>query len=229
MLLGDIGMLINYARAILLYMVVLAVTRLMGKREISELQPFEFVISLMIANLATIPMSDANVPIVSGIVPIMGLLTMHILITIFNLKSTKFRDFFCGKPKVLIHHGIIDEKALEKERFTISELEEKMREKDIFDLSQIEYAVLETNGDVSILLKTGDQTVSKDDMQIQSEDKGMCYNLILDGKVIEENMKLLNKTDKWLKNKLKMDFDKILVATINEQGDLFYQIKEKYQ
>ena len=115
-------MLINFVRAIVLYLVVLLVTRLMGKREIGQLQPFEFVISLMIANLATIPMSNIGTPIFSGIVPILGLLTMHLIIALLNIKSVRFRRIICGKPTVLVDKGKIDEKALTKEIFNVSEL-----------------------------------------------------------------------------------------------------------
>lgn len=221
------NMIINYVRAIILYLVVLFVTRLMGKREIAELQPFEFVISLMIANLATIPMSDTQIPIINGIIPIMGLLTMHLLFSLFSLKSLKFRELVCGKPKILVHHGIVDEKALEKERFTIADMEEKLREKDIFDLQDVEYVIMETNGELSVILKPEKQNVTREDLQINADDKGIIYNLILDGKIIDNNLKLIGKNEIWLKNKIKENPKDILFATIDEQGNIFYQKKRK--
>ena len=134
-------MLVTYIRSIVLYVIVLIVTRLMGKREIGQLQPFEFVISIMIADLATIPMSEIGVPIFDGIIPIFSLLIMHLLITILNLKSLKLRSIVCGKPAMLVEKGKINEQVLEKEKFDLSELQERLREKDIFSLQDVDYVI----------------------------------------------------------------------------------------
>ena len=131
-------MLITFFRAIILYIVVLIVMRLMGKREIGQLQPFELAISIMIADLATIPMTETGIPIFNGIIPILGLLLMHLIISIVNMKSLKAREIICGKPSILIYRGKINEKALKKERFTINELQERLRGKDIVNLGDIE-------------------------------------------------------------------------------------------
>ena len=120
-------MLINFFRAIILYIIVLIVMRLMGKREIGQLQPFELVISIMIADLASTPMTDVGTPITNGIIPILGLLVMHLVISVINMKSIRGREIICGRPTILIYRGKIDEKALKKERFTINELEERIR------------------------------------------------------------------------------------------------------
>ena len=223
-------MLINFVRAVILYIVVLLVTRLMGKREIGQLQPFEFVISLMIANLATIPMSDIGTPIFSGIAPILGLLTMHLIIALLNIKSVRFRRIICGKPTILVDKGRIDEKALSKERFNVSELEERLREKDIFNLSDVEYVILETNGDISVLLKPEKMNPTIEDMSLNKEYEGLSYNLILDGVVMYSNLDLINKDFKWLRNqtkKFKLEPEDVLVATINAKGAFYCQAKEK--
>ena len=148
-------MLIIFFRAIILYIFVLIVMRLMGKREIGQLQPFELAISIMIADLATIPMSDIGVPIFNGLIPILGLLVIHLCITVLNLKSPKAREIICGKPTILIYKGKIDKKALEKERFTVAELQERLREKDIMNISDVEYAILETSGQITAVTKKG--------------------------------------------------------------------------
>ena len=119
-------MLSNFFRAIIIYIFVLLVMRLMGKREIGQLHPFELAISIMIADLASIPMSDVGTPILNGLIPILGLLVMHLLISVLNMKSLKFREVICGKPSILIYRGRIDEKILKKERFNINELEERV-------------------------------------------------------------------------------------------------------
>ncbi len=138
-------MLLIFLRAIILYTLVLLVMRCMGKREIGQLQPFELAISIMIADLAIIPMSELGTPIFYGVVPILALLVMHILISYINLKSIKFREFICGKPSILVYRGKIDEKVMKKENFTINELQERLRGNNIFDLGDVEYAILETS------------------------------------------------------------------------------------
>ena len=118
-------MLIIFIRSILLYIIVLIVMRLMGKREIGQLQPFELAISIMIADLASTPMADTGIPLTNGIIPILALLVMHLVISILNIKSIKARQILCGKPSILIYRGKINEKNLKKERFTVNELEER--------------------------------------------------------------------------------------------------------
>ena len=146
-------MLITFFRAIVLYILVLVVMRLMGKREIGQMQPFELAISIMIADLATLPMTETGVPISNGIIPILGLLVMHLTISMLNLKSTKAREIICGKPAILIFRGKVDEKVLKKERFTINELEERLRTNNIFNIGDVEYAVLETSWQVTLIPK----------------------------------------------------------------------------
>ena len=134
-------MLITFIRAIILYIIVLIVMRLMGKREIGQLQPFELAIAIMIADLASIPMTEIGIPISKGIIPILGLLVMHLLISFINLKSIKLRELICGKPAILIYRGKIDEKVLKKERFTINELQERLRGNNIVNIGDVEYAI----------------------------------------------------------------------------------------
>lgn len=138
-------MLLIFSRSIILYVFVLVIMRIMGKREISQLQPFEFVISMMIANLATIPMEEVGIPLIYGIVPILGLLIAHIILSIANLKSLKFRAIICGVPRIMIHRGKIVEEALRKESMSLNELEERLRSYGITNIGDVEYAILETN------------------------------------------------------------------------------------
>ena len=147
-------MLATFFRSIIIYVIVLVVMRLMGKREIGQMQPFELAISIMIADLATIPMADIGIPISNGIIPILGLLVMHLIISVINLKSSKIRELICGKPTILIYRGKIDEEKMKKERLTLNELEEKLRSNNVMNLGDVEYAVLETSGDISVISKT---------------------------------------------------------------------------
>ena len=223
-------MLTTFFRSIFLYIIVLLVMRFMGKREIGQLQPFELAIAIMIADLASIPMSDIGIPISSGIIPIFGLLVMHLLISFTNLKSIKFRELVCGRPAILIYRGKIDEKVMKKERFTINELEERLRDNQIFDIGDVEYAILETSGQVNIITKPEKRNVTLEDMNLQAEYIGIPYDLIIDGKVMEENLRKLGKDEKWLQaqlNGFKTKPKDVLIMTINAKGNVFCQVKEK--
>ena len=223
-------MLVNLIRTIVLYLLVLLVMRLMGKREIGQLQPFELVISIMIADLASIPMSDVGVPIFNGIIPILGLLVMHLIISIINIKSIKARKVICGKPRILIYRGKIDEKALRKERFTINELEERLRGNNVVNLGDVEYAILETSGQVTVIQKPEKRTTIPEDFQIQPEYEGIPYDLVIDGKIMEKNLQALGKNYAWLKKqveKFKMKPEDALVVTIDGKGQIFCQEKNK--
>ena len=221
-------MLITFTRAIVLYLIVLIVMRLMGKRQIGELQPFELAISIMIADLASVPMTELGIPLTNGIIPILGLLVMDLLISWLNMKSINFRKIVCGKPSILIYRGKIDEKVLRKERFTINELQERLRGDDIFDLADVEYAILETNGEISVITKPEKNNVTLEDMKIQAEYTGIPYDLVVEGKVMHKNLKAIGKDKKWLDNELKKFKTKpenVLVATINGKGKIFCQEK----
>ena len=223
-------MLINFVRAIMVYILVLIVMRLMGKREIGQLQPFELAISIMIADLASIPMTDPGVPIFNGLVPILGLLAMHLLITVLNIKSVNLRKITCGKPTILVYRGKIDEEALKKERFTISELQERLRGKDIFNLGDVEFAILETNGEVSVITKPNKMNVTREDMNLDTDYEGLPYDLIVDGKIMYENLSKIGKDKRWLIKqieKFKCMPEEVLIATMDGKGNFFCQQKER--
>ncbi len=223
-------MLVTFFRAILLYTIVLIVMRLMGKREIGQLQPFELAISIMIADLASIPMTDTGVPISNGIIPILGLLVMHLLISVINLKSIKAREIICGKPRILIYRGRIDEKALKKERFTINELEERLRGNNVVNLGDVEYAILETSGNITVIQKPEKRNTIPEDFNIVPDYEGISYDLVVDGKIMDKNLKKLGKNYQWLKNqvaKFNIRPEEALVVTIDGKGQIFCQEKEK--
>ena len=223
-------MLVTFFRAILLYIIVLIVMRLMGKREIGQLQPFELAISIMIADLASIPMTDTGVPISNGIIPILGLLVMHLVISVVNLKCIKAREIICGKPRILIYRGRIDEKALKKERFTINELEERLRGNNVVNLGDVEYAILETSGNITVIQKPEKRNTIPEDFNIVPDYEGISYDLVVDGKIMDENLKKLGKNYQWLKKqveKFNIRPEEALVVTIDGKGQIFCQEKEK--
>ena len=223
-------MLITFFRSIFLYIIVLIVMRLMGKREIGQLQPFELAISIMIADLASIPMTDTGIPIFNGIIPILGLLIMHLFISILNLKSSKAREVICGRPSILIYRGKINEKALKKERFTINELEERLRGNSVVNLGDVEYAILETSGQVTVIQKPNKRNTIPQDFNIMPEYEGIPYDLVIDGKIMYDNLKTIGKNYNWLKNqveKFNIKPEEALVVTLDGKGQIFCQKKEK--
>lgn len=223
-------MLITFFRAIVLYIIVLIVMRLMGKREIGQLQPFELAISIMIADLASIPMTEIGIPISNGIIPILGLLVMHLLISLLNMKSIRFREVICGKPAILIYRGKIDEKALKKERFTINELEERLRGNNIFNLGDVEYAILETSGQVTVIPKPEKRNTTPEDFNLSPDYEGIPYDLVIDGIVMNENLKKIGKDYRWLVKqveKFKIKPEEALIVTLDGKGQIFCQAKKK--
>lgn len=223
-------MLITFIRTIFLYIIVLIVMRLMGKREIGQLQPFELVVSILIADLASIPMADSGIPITNGIIPILGLLVMHLLISLINIKSMKAREILCGKPSILIYRGRIDEKILKKERFTLNELQERLRGNNIVNIGDVEYAILETSGQLTVIPKPNKRNTTPQDFNIMPEYEGITYDLVIDGKVMYDNLKKVGKDYNWLKKQVKkfnINPEEALIVTVDANNNIFCQEKEK--
>lgn len=219
----------TFIRVSILYILVLIIMRVMGKREIGQMQPFELVIAIMIADLASIPMSDVGIPITNGIVPILALLLFQLIISIINVKSVKLREIICGKPSILIYRGKIDEKELRKEKITINELEERLRQNDIFAIGDVEYAILETNGQLSVIQKPEKRNTIPEDFNIVPEYEGIPYDLVLDGKIMHDNLRKIGKNYTWLKKeteKFNMNPEEALVITFDGKGQIFCQRKE---
>ena len=222
-------MILIFVRTIIIYILVLFVMRFMGKREIGQMQPFELVIAMMIADLAATPMAEIGNPILYGIIPILGLLMMHVIISVINLKSIKMREIICGKPRILIYRGKIDEKAMIKENFTINELQERLRVNNITNLGDVEFAILETSGQISVVQKPEKRTLRPEDFNIEAKYEGISYDLIIDGQVMKDNLEKLNKDYNWLVDeigKFNAKPEEVLVAILNGDGTIFCQKKE---
>ena len=219
-----------FVRVLIIYILVLIVMRLMGKRELGQMQPFELVIAIMIADLASVPMADTGIPITNGIIPILALLLVQLVISIINLKSINGRKIICGMPSILIYRGRIDEKVMKKEKFTINELQERLRQNNIFNIADVEYAILETSGQVTVIQKPNKRNTIPEDFNIVPEYEGISYDLVVDGKIMEKNLKKLGKNYQWLKKqveKFNIRPEEALVVTLDGKGQIFCQEKEK--
>jgi len=222
-------MITTFIRVTILYILVLVIMRLMGKREIGQMQPFELVIAIMIADLASVPMADTGVSIFNGIIPIFALLLFQLIISYINLKSILVREIICGKPRILMYRGKIDEHALKKEKITINELQERLRQEGIFSLGDVEYAILETSGEISVIQKPEKRNTIPEDFGINPEYEGIPYDLIVDGKIMNKNLTLIGRNEIWLRKeveKFKIKPEEALIVTYDGKGQIFCQAKE---
>ena len=218
-----------FIRVLILYILVLIIMRLMGKRELGQMQPFELVIAIMIADLAAVPMGDTGIPISNGIIPILALLLIQLIISLINLKSIKGRSIICGIPSILIYRGRINEKIMKKEKFTINELQERLRQSNVFNIGDVEYAILETSGQVTVIQKPEKRNSIPEDFGILPEYEGIPYDLVIDGKVMHQNLKTIGRNYNWLVKeveKFKIKPEQALVVTYDGKGQIFCQAKE---
>lgn len=216
-------------RTLILYATTVLLLRLMGKRQIGQLQPYELVVIIMISELASIPMQNTGIPLFNGLVPIFILVTAEIALSFVSLKSEKARGFICGKPSVLIENSRILESELYRLRYNINDLLEQLREKGAPDVADVEYAILETSGQLSLIFKSDKRPVQPKDLNIAPEYEGLPITLIIDGQVIEENLVKAQKEEAWIQNELIgagiNSVKDVLFATLDSHGQLYYQLK----
>lgn len=222
-------MLVVFVRTLILYTVVIVVMRLMGKRQIGQLQPFELAVAIMISELAAVPMQNTGIPLVNGIVPILTLLIAQVILSLISLKSVKARGIICGKPSVLIENGKIIEENLRSEMYTLNDLLEQLRIKDTPNIADVEFAILETNGQLSVIPKPPKKPVTVEDMSIKTKHEGLPIDLILDGRIISKNLQKSGHDEVWLKNQLQShgihNVKRVLFASVDASGALFCQEK----
>ncbi|MDD2569305.1 MAG: DUF421 domain-containing protein [Clostridia bacterium] len=224
-------MLLLVIRTIILYIITMIAMKAMGKRQLGQLQPFELVVILVISDLATLSMQNSGVPIVNSIIPIATITVLQISIAIINLKSEKARRFVCGTPSVILKNGEILEGEMRKLRMNVNDLLEQMRAKGFFDISEIEYAVMETNGQLSIMPRAEKRPLQPDDLNLDLDYERPAITLILDGKVNEKHLQEAGLDLNWLKKALAKhnikNTDKVFFASIDAKGHLFCQLKAK--
>ncbi|AHF09852.1 MULTISPECIES: DUF421 domain-containing protein [Dehalobacter] len=222
-------MLIGIVRTIILYLIIVLVLRVMGKRQIGQLQPFELVIILMISELAVIPSQDSGIPLVAGLFPVLILLLLGLAISEIALKSEKARGIICGTPTILINKGQILEGELRKLRYNLSDLLEQLRAKNLPNIADVEYAILETNGQLSVIPKTGKRPVNTQDLKLQVIAEGLPLALIMDGKLQQKNLEKSGVNIQWLNKELTKanvpDIKKVFFASIDSQRKLYIQQK----
>lgn len=219
-------MAIPLIRTLIIYFVVVGAIRIMGKRQIGEMQPSELVVAIMISDLASIPMQDTNIPLISGIVPVLTLIVAEVGMSFLCLKSMKIRKLFTGEPSMIIYHGKILEAELKKLRFSLSDLIEQLRISGAMGVSEVEIAVLETNGQLSIIKK--EEPLTAKDLGITKKPGRLPCMLVMDGEINYEELKRLGKNEAWLLKKIKEhgELSEVFVYEYSASDDYFIQLKE---
>ena len=202
-------MIISVIRTILLYIFIITSIRIMGKRQISELQTSELVITFLLSDIAAIPMQDNDQSMVSGIVPLLVLVICEIVISVLMLKHTRLRKLICGKPVIVINNGKVDQKAMEKLRMSAEDLFKELRQKDVFHIEDVDYAIVETNGKMSILKKASCDFVTAKQLGVNTNNEGIQTVIVSDGQIAESSLEFCHLDKNWLKGILKLENTKL--------------------
>ena len=216
-------MIITLIRTIILYILVICTMRILGKRQIGQLQPAELVVTILLSEIMVIPMQDTQIPLVNTIIPVLLLVGFEILVSFFSMKSIKLRSILQGNSLIIIRNGIIDQKQLKRLRFTIDDLLEALRKKDVFDISEVMYAIVETDGTLSVMLNPEKNYASKEDLQITVKEKGLQCVVISDGRIIQSDFKDCGMNMPKLKkilNQNKIVVKDIMLMTIDKNGNM---------
>ena len=219
-------MLVSFVRTIILYFAVMAAIRVMGNRQIGELQPSELVITIILGDLASVPMQETGIPITSGIVPIITLVFTEVVISFLCLKSKKLRSFLSGRPSIVIQNGEINTPELRRLRLNVDDLLEELRNKDVSDINDVDMAIVDTNGQMCIIPKPDRRPLTPRDIGLTPDKETLPYTLVSDGRIISDNLKKTGKTEEWLTGEIKKSgytVRDIILATYSESGGLKIQ------
>jgi len=193
---------VHFLRTLVMYLVLILVIRLMGKRQIGQMEPSEFVVTMLVANLASIPLEEEGISLESGLVPIFTVLGLELLLALLSLRSLKVRKLLCGKPVILIDNGQILQDNLRRTRVTLDELTGHLREKDILDIATVQFAILETNGNLSVFPFPKERPASAKEAGIKAKKQYIPVTVISDGRLLKENLKIAGKDRNWVQRVL---------------------------
>lgn len=222
-------MILSYFRTLFLYLVLIFAVRLMGKRQIGEMEPAEFVVTMLVANLAAIPMQDGAIPLYSGLVPILTVLGMELVLSGLILRSVRLRQLLCGKPVILIDNGRILQENLKSARINLDELTGQLRAKDVLDIRTVQFAILETSGDLSVFPYPKEKPASAKDAGVQATGQHLPVTVVEDGYLSRENLERAKKDEKWLEKVLSQHncgVKDTFLLTVDESGQVVWLGKE---
>ena len=221
-------MIISIIRTVLLYIIIIFAVRMMGKRQISEMQTSELVITLLMSNIASIPMQDTDQSMLSGVIPILVLLVCEVFLSYLMLKRSAMRKIVCGKPVIVIDNGKINQRAMSMLRISTEELFEQLRQKDVFDIREVAYAIVETNGKMSVMKKPENDLVTRKDMALKALDKPLQVTVISDGELAPASLQYCGRDRKQIDKLLKkegLELKDVFLMVMDKQGT--YQIIRK--
>ena len=213
-------------RTLIVFTIIVAGLRFTGKRQIGQLQPFELVVTLLLAEMASSPIENPDKAFWSTLVPIITLLAVQIFLAYVTLKSEKLRALVCGTPNIVIKNGVIQRQELKKLRYNLNDMLEQLRAKDMPNIDDVEFAILETNGHLSVIPKSQKRPVTASDLNIPTKYEGIPYTLIMDGHIMHENLKKVSLDLAWLAEQLKPSAlapEEIFFAYIDTQGNFRFQ------
>ena len=223
-------MLTAVIRTVILYLIIVIGIRLMGKRQIGQLEPSEFVLSLLIADLAAVPMQDFGIPLIMGVIPIVTLLCLSTILSVLTVRSIRLRALLCSRPSIVVQDGKILDREMVKNRFTVDELMEELRGAGVTDLNSVKYAVLETTGRISVITKKEEQPPSAAELGIPVVDTGLPVIVVSDGRILSENMKVRNLSEVWLQKQLAVRgverIEDVFLMTVDEAGKVYLSKRE---
>lgn len=216
-------------RTLILYFLIMTGLRLMGKRQIGELEPSELVLTMMISDLATVPMQDFGIPLLAGVIPIVTLLALSLLLSQLSLLSLRFREVICGTPVLLIRNGVLQQEAMRKNRYTIDELLEQLRGQGCLSIEEARYAVLENSGQLSVLPWARQKPPTAEELGLTPEEDALPLILINDGRVLRKNLRRCGRDEAWLRSVLKKEghpASQIFLLTVDSAGKTLCVPKE---
>lgn len=224
-------MMTAFARAFILYFLIMIGLRLMGKRQIGELEPSELVLTMMISDLATVPMQDFGIPLLAGVVPILTLLSLSLLLSQLSLHYLRLRALICGTPAILIEKGRICQTAMRKNRYTLDELLEELREQGYSKIADVKYAVLENSGQLSVFPWTAQQPPTAQQLGLDPQDDVTLPTVLInDGRLLKQNLKACGRDEQWLKKQLSREkaasHREVFLMTLDEDGTVYCVKKE---
>ena len=223
-------MAISLVRTIIIYVTIIVSMRIMGKRQLGELELTELVVAVLISDLASHPLQDIGIPLIYGLVPALTLLCCQVLISGAIVKSARFREIICGKPSIVVDNGKIIQAEMRKNRFTLDELSEKLRKSSILDISAVKFAVLEPSGSLSVIPYPDQMPVTPKQMGLAAEDGGYPVMVINDGRILEKNLNMLGRDRKWLDSQLKSrrleSAEEVYLMTMDSVGRIYFAAQE---
>ncbi len=222
-------MILSYLRTAILYLLLIAVVRMMGKRQVGQMEPSEFVVTMLVANLASIPMENDGIPLFAGVVPILTVLGVELVLSAISVASIGFRRLLCGKPVILIENGHLLQHNLRKTRITIDELTGHLRLKEVLDLTTVQYAILETNGELSVFLYPDHRPATAKEAGVSTGSQSLPISLVEDGKLLKKNLPLLQKDAQWVRTLLKKKRstpEDTYLLTVDTEGNQLWLPKE---